>query len=131
VRGFVLRTLITALGLWVATEIVPGMRIDGVSSLFLAAVLLGMANAFVRPVVVILTLPLTLVTLGLFLLVVNALMLALVAALMRQFTLDGFGPAVLGSVVVTLTSWFASCFIGSRGRFEVLAVRGRRASDGD
>lgn len=122
-RGFLLRMAITALGLWVASEIVPGMRIEGVASLFLAAVLLGMANALVRPLVVLLTLPLTLLTLGLFLLVINALMLALVAALMPRLTLDGFWAALLGSLVVSVTSWFASSFVGGTGRLEALGAR--------
>lgn len=126
--GFVLRMAITALGLWVASEIVPGVRIEGVASLFLAALLLGMVNALVRPVIVMLTLPLTLLTLGLFLLLINALMLALVAALMGRFTLDGFGSALLGSLVVSLTSWFASSFVGPAGRFEVLASRHPRSA---
>ena len=123
--SFILRMLATALGLWVATEIVPGMEIEGWPSFFLAAVLLGIANAVVRPIVVFLTLPLTLLTLGLFLLVVNGLMLALVAALMDSFRLDGLISAVLGAIVVSLTSWFASLFTGADKR------RDRRAADKD
>jgi putative membrane protein len=116
VREFVLRILATALGLWAATEIVPGIGIEGWPSFFLAALLLGIANAVVRPVVVFLTLPLTLLTLGLFLLVVNGLMLALVAALMDRFWLDGPISAVLGAIVVSLTSWFISLFTGAGRR---------------
>jgi putative membrane protein len=116
VREFILRILATALGLWAATEIVPGIGIEGWRSFFLAALLLGIANAVVRPVVVILTLPLTLLTLGLFLLVVNGLMLALVAALMDSFQLEGPIPAVLGAIVVSLISWFVSLFTRSGGR---------------
>jgi len=125
-RGFILRMLICAAGLWVASETVPGLHIEGVGALFVAALLLGMVNALVRPLVVLLTLPLTLVTLGLFLLVINALMLALVAALMKRFALDGFVPALLGSLVVSITAWLASSFVGTSGRIETLK---RRASD--
>jgi putative membrane protein len=124
-RGFILRMLITALGLWAATEIVPGVEIRGVPSLFMAALLLGLVNAVVRPIVVFLTFPITLVTLGLFLLVINALMFGLVARLMKQFTLDGFQAALLGSLVVSVISWFASAFVGSKGRVEVIRDRRR------
>ncbi len=122
-RGFLLRMGISALGLWAASEIVPGMHIEGIGSLFLAALLLGIVNALVRPVVVVLTLPITVVTLGLFLLVINALMLALVAFLMERFTLDGLGAALLGSLVVSVTSWFAASFVGPAGRIQKLERR--------
>ncbi len=107
VRSALLRILGTALGLWAATQLVPGIRIRGWASFLVAALLLGIANAIVRPVLVVLTLPVTLLTFGLFLLVVNGLMLALVAALMPAFTISGLGAAVLGAVVVSVTSWLA------------------------
>ncbi|MEE9217668.1 MAG: phage holin family protein [Acidobacteriota bacterium] len=128
-KGFILRTSITALGLWVAASIVPGMRIDGVVPLCLAAILLGMANALVRPILVVLTFPVTLLSLGLFLLVINALMLSLVASLMKEFSLDGFWVALLGSIVVSLTSWFASSFVGPKGRVEPLTARRRTRTE--
>jgi putative membrane protein len=117
-RGLVFRLLITALGLWAAATIVRGVTIAGVGSLIVAALLLGIVNAFIRPVILILTLPLTLVTLGLFIFVVNGISLALVAWVMPGFTLSGLGAAILGSIVVGLTSWFASTFVGSSGRIE-------------
>jgi putative membrane protein len=123
VTGFLVRLGISALGLWLAAALVPGMRLEGPGTLFAAAFLLGVANAFVRPIVVLLTLPITLVTLGLFLWVVNAAMLGLVAVLLERFSLAGFGSALLGSAVVTLTSWIASWTIGPSGRVEVLVVR--------
>ncbi len=102
-----LRILGTALGLWVATRIVPGLHIEGWASFLLAALLLGIANAVVRPFLVLVTLPITFLTLGLFLFVVNGLTLALVAWLMPSFTVSGLGAAVLGALVVSLTSWLA------------------------
>jgi putative membrane protein len=78
----------------------------------------------VRPILVILTLPVTLITLGLFLLVVNAAMLGLVASLLDGFQLDGFGSAVLGSIVVGIVSGLASWWIGPTGKIEVMVVRG-------
>lgn len=121
--GFLIRWLICALGLWVAQAIVPGVRIDEPGTIFLAAVLLGVVNAIVRPIAVLLTLPITVVTLGLFLLVLNAGMLALVASVLSGFKLAGFGSAFLGSIVVSLTSWFASHYVGPNGKFDVMVVR--------
>jgi putative membrane protein len=117
-KGLLYRLAITALGLWAAATIVPGIAIAGVGSLIVAALLLGLVNALIRPIILILTLPLTLLTLGLFIFVVNGISLALVAWLMPGFTLSGLGAAILGSIVVGLTSWFASAFIGSAGRIE-------------
>lgn len=104
---FLIRALIAALGLWLASVIVPGIEADGVVSLLLAAVLLGVVNAVVRPVIVVLTLPITLLTLGLFLLVVNAAMLGLVGFLLPGFDVHGFWAAVFGAVVTGLVSWAA------------------------
>ena len=121
--GFLIRLGISALSLWLAAAIVPGLHIEGVGTLVLAALLLGIVNAVVRPVVVLLTIPLTIVTLGLFLLVVNAGMLGLVAALLENMRIDGFFAALLGAVVVGVTSWIASSWIGPSGRVELLVVR--------
>jgi putative membrane protein len=124
--GLLLRLLVVAFGLWLASELVPGIEVQGLWTLLGAALLLGIVNAVVRPLLVILTLPITLLTLGLFLLVVNAAMLGLVAWMFDNFTISGFWPAVLGSIVVSLTGWLASYFIGPRGRIEVIVLRHRR-----
>ncbi len=121
--GFVLRLLISSLGLWIAAALVSGMEIRGVAPLLAAAFLLGLVNALVRPIVVLLTFPFTIVTLGLFLLVVNAAMLAFVAAMLEGFVLRGFWPALFGSIVVSLTGWVSSWYVGPSGRVEVLVVR--------
>ena len=118
--GFILRALIAALGLWLATEWVTGVQIDSAGTLVIAGLLLGVVNAVIRPLAVILTFPLTIVTLGLFLLIVNAAMVALVAWLLPGFNLGGFGPAFWTALIVSLTSWAASWFIGSKGRIEVV-----------
>ena len=128
-KGFVFRLVITGLGLWAAETIVPGVRIDGWGNLVLAALLLGIVNAVIRPIILLLTLPLTLLTLGLFIFVVNGISLALVAWITPGFTLSGLGAAIIGSIVVGLTGWFASAFVGSSGRLEHIRrveVRGRR-----
>ena len=93
ITQFVLRAMIAALGLWLATEWVGGISIDRASTLLLAGLLLGIVNAFVRPLIVLLTLPFTVLTLGLFLLVVNAAMLGLVAALLEGMSIAGFNAA--------------------------------------
>jgi putative membrane protein len=106
-----LRAGIAALGLWVATMLVSGLSITDPWTLIFAAVLLGVCNAVVKPVAVILTLPITLVTLGLFLLVVNAGMLALVAWMLPGFSIAGFWAALLGALVVSVTGIIGSFLI--------------------
>ena len=120
--GFLIRMLITSAGLWLAEFLVPGIRVDGVSTLLVAALLLGLVNGFVRPVVVILTFPITLLTLGLFLLVINAAMLGLVAAILAGLTISGFLSALIGSLIISATSWIASSYIGPSGRYEIIVV---------
>ena len=123
--GFLLRMAIGAFALWVASAIVPGMAISGTGNLLAAALLLGLVNAVVRPLALLLTLPFTIVTLGLFILVVNAAMLGLVAAMLDGFTLSGFGAALFGSVVVGIVGALASWTIGPSGRFELMVVERR------
>ena len=110
--GFLVRILISALGLWVASAIVPSMQIRGVGTLLAAAFLLGLVNALVRPVLIFLTLPLTLLTLGLFLLVINAAMLGLVAWLLPGFNMGGFFSALFGWLIVSIVGLCASRFVG-------------------
>ena len=124
--GFFLRLIIVAFGLWLASELVPGIQVSGVGTLLGAAFLLGIVNAVVRPVVMLLTLPFTVLTLGFFLLVINAAMLGLVAALFDNFVVTGFWAAFFGAIVVSITVWLASWFIGPRGRVEVIVVRHER-----
>jgi putative membrane protein len=123
--GFLLRMAISAFALWVASAIVPGMSITGTPTLLAAALLLGLVNAVVRPVALLLTLPFTIVTLGLFVFVVNAAMLGLVAALLDGFRLAGFGSALLGSLVVSFVGAVVSWTIGPTGRFEVMVIQPR------
>lgn len=117
-KGFFLRLLITAFGLWAAATIVPGVTIIGWRALLVSALLLGIVNAVIRPIILFLTLPLTVLTLGLFILVVNGISLAIVAWVVPGFELAGLLSATLGACVVGLTSWFASAFVGGTGRIE-------------
>jgi putative membrane protein len=108
---FLLRAVIAALGLWLASKWVGGLVFKDYLTLGLAAVLLGAANAVVKPILVLLTLPITILTLGLFLLVVNAAVLALVALVLPGFTIATFWGAVLGALIVSITSIIASMVI--------------------
>jgi putative membrane protein len=121
--GFLLRAAISALGLWVASQLLDGLQFTTPGKLLLAAVLLGVVNAFVRPLAFILTLPITVVTLGLFLLVLNAGMVALVAWMVPGFTISSFWTAVGAAIIVGLISWAASGLIGSSGKVERFSAR--------
>jgi putative membrane protein len=113
--GFLLRAVITAIGLWLATQWVAGVHVDGVPTLIGAGLLLGVVNAVIRPIAFILTLPITLLTLGLFLFVLNAAMVWLVGAILPGFHAPWFMPAFLTSIIVWLTGWVGSWLIGHRG----------------
>lgn len=118
--GFLLRAVIAACGLWLASSWVDGFSISTTGTLLIAAALLGVVNAVVRPIAVILTFPITIVTLGVFLLVINAGMVALVAWVLPNFTITGFWPALLGALIVSLVSWLGSWFVGSTLKIDTL-----------
>jgi putative membrane protein len=118
--GFILRALISAIGLWIATLWVSGIRIDDATTLILAGALLGIINAIVRPIAILLTLPITILSLGFFLLVVNAGMVALVAAILPGFHIPGgFWSAFGTALSVWITGWVGSWLIGPRGKIDV------------
>ncbi len=111
----ILRALIGAFGLWLASQLVAGISVDSMTTLIIAAVVLGIVNAIVQPVVFLLTLPLTILTLGLFLLVINAAMLGLTALLLSGLRVDGLIPAVFGSVLISIVSWIGHLVLGQAG----------------
>ena len=106
-----------------AASIVPGIAVDGIVPALAAAVLLGLINAFVRPVLLILTLPITLLTLGLFLFVLNGFCFWLVAWLVKGFHVAGFGSALLGSLVVSVVSWIVTALVSDSGKVVVITNR--------
>ncbi len=108
---FLLHWAITALSLWVASHLFKGIRFSSTSALVVSALLLGLANAVVRPLLVVLTLPLTLITFGLFLLVINALMLLLVAKVVDDFKVDGFWTALWASLFISVLSLVLGAFV--------------------
>ena len=121
--GFLVRAAFSALGLWIASHLLSGLSFDSPTKLLIAALVLGVVNALVRPIAFILTLPLTILTLGLFLLVLNAGMVALVAWLVPGFQVDGFWTALLAALIVSLVSWAASSMIGSSGKLEIFTAK--------
>ncbi len=100
--GLLFIWLVTAAGLWIVTRIVPGVRAHSTGGLLWAALVLGLVNAFIRPLLWILTLPLTVLTFGLFALVINAFTLWLTAAMVKDFEIDNFGSALLAALVMAL-----------------------------
>ncbi|MCW2318495.1 putative membrane protein [Rhodoblastus acidophilus] len=120
--GFLLRALIVAVGLYVASRIVPGVSFASTESLLWAAVLLGLVNAVLRPVLIVLTIPITVLTFGLFLLVINGLMIELVAHVLDGFFVSGLGAAILAALVVSVVSWLVSWSVGPGG-VEIMVIR--------
>lgn len=127
-NGLLFRWLISAVSLLIISYIVPGIEVQGFFYALIAAVFLGVLNAIVRPVLIILTLPLTILTLGLFLFVVNGIMLMLVSLVIKGFHVNGFWPAVLGALLLSVINWFSNSYINSKGRFESIDMR--RDSEG-
>ena len=113
---FLIQAVVTALGLWLASEVVDGVEVLSSGSLIAAAVLLGIVNALVRPVLTFITFPITVITFGLFLLVVNAATIGLVAMLLGGFNVDGLLPGIGAAVITGLVSWIAGWFIGGERR---------------
>ena len=114
--GLLLRVLINAAALWVAASVIPGIRVAGVGYTLLAALVLGIINAVVRPVLVFLTFPITLLTLGLFIFVLNAFCLWLTSRLVPGIEVHGFWAAFLGALVVSAVSWILTAFLSDTGR---------------
>ena len=122
--AFVLRAVFAALGLWLATQWVHGIRVDSSATLLMAGLLLGVVNATVRPLLMLLTLPLALVTLGFFLLVINAWMVALVAWMLDGMSVTGFWPALWTSLLISLASSLGAALFGQPGGVNVQVRRG-------
>lgn len=111
---FLIHWLVIALALWVTASILPGVEVISWKSLAIAAIVLGLLNALVRPILVLLTLPITVLTLGLFYLIVNGFTFLLASKLVPGFEVSGFWWAVLGALVMSLVSWLVGSFSSSR-----------------
>jgi len=123
--GILLRWLMLTAAILLAAYLVSGIEVHGFWSAFLAAAILGILNAFFRPILLILTLPLNILTLGLFTFVINAFLLKMVSGVISGFEVHGFWPAVLGSVVISIVSWVLSSFVNERGRIEYIDLKKR------
>lgn len=113
---FLMRIVLNTVGVLLAARIIPGISVASASAALLAGLALGVVNAIIRPVLIVLTLPFTLLTLGLFIFIVNAACLALVAWLVPGFSVHGFGSALIGSVFITLVSWLLSTLLVDKQR---------------
>ena len=121
--GFLLRVLINAAAIYLVAHIVPGIEVSGVVAALGAGLVLGIINAIVRPVLVILTLPVTLITLGLFLFVLNGLCLWLTSLIVKGFVVGSFWSAVLGSLLISVVSWVLTAVVSDSGRVVVITRR--------
>jgi putative membrane protein len=108
---FLLRVVLNTVGVLLAARLVPGITVTSSSAAILAGIVLGVVNATIRPVLIVLTLPFTIITLGLFIFLVNAACLALVAWLVPGFGVNGFGAALLGSIFISIVSWILSSLL--------------------
>ena len=125
-RGLAIRWVLNALALWIVSELVSGIYCDSVTATLVAALVLGIFNAILRPLLLILTLPLNLLTLGLFTFVINALMLELTSGVVSGFRVDGFGSALVGALLLSLVSFLLTAFMTDSGRFGRVHIEYRR-----
>ena len=121
-RGLVIRWVTTAFALWLTSLLVKGIEVDGAPALFVAAVVLGIFNAVLRPLVLVITFPINLVTLGLFTFVINGAMLKLTGDVVRGFSVNGFWSAVIGALLLSIISFALNLFISDTGHVEYLYV---------
>ncbi|HUK55500.1 MAG TPA: phage holin family protein [Nitrospiria bacterium] len=124
-KGILIRWVINALALILVSHVVKGIEVDHLLAAFVAAAVLGVMNSVVRPILLFLTLPITLLTLGLFVLVINGFMLYIAGAVVKGFHVTGFWSSVFGALFLSVISWIANAFINDRGRIQYIEVRTR------
>jgi putative membrane protein len=117
-RGVLLRWLVLTVAVLVASWLLDGIRVTGLLPAFLAAAVLGILNAFFRPILILLTLPINILTLGLFTFLINALMLKIVSEVITGFEVHGLWTAVFGALIIGSVSWLLNAFVGGRGKVE-------------
>jgi putative membrane protein len=122
-KGFVGRFIVNLLMLALVAWMFDKVIVDGVFSLIFAGIILGLLNTFLRPLLVLFTLPLTILTLGLFIFVINALLFMMTSAMLKGFTVDGFFTALFASVVYSALSFLTTMFLSDKGRIEVIHFR--------
>jgi putative membrane protein len=122
-RGIFIRWLILTVAIIIASYLLEGIRVSGFFSAFFAAAMLGILNAFFRPIIFILTLPINIMTLGLFTFVINAIMLMMASGVISGFEVSGFWSAVFGSLSISIVSWILTSFINKRGTVKYIDLR--------
>ena len=121
-RGLLIRWVTTAFALWLTSLLVKGIEVDGLGSIFVAAIVFGIFNAILRPLVLFVTFPINLLTLGLFTFVINGAMLKLTSDVVRGFSVHGFWSAVIGAILLSVFSFVINLFISDSGHIEYLYV---------
>jgi putative membrane protein len=129
-KGVLLRWLVLTAAILMACWVLDGIQVRGIFPAILAAALLGILNAFFRPILILLTLPVNILTLGLFTFVINALMLMIVSAVIPGFDIRGFWTAVWGALIIGVVSWLLNIFIGGSGKVEPTAYIDLNKRDG-
>lgn len=124
--GLLVRWLILSCAIMVAAYLFPGIHVSGFGAALFGALILGILNAFFRPILLILTLPINVLTLGLFTFVINAFLLMMTSGVIGGLVVEGFGSALLGSLIISLVSWLLSSFINDQGRVESIDIELRR-----
>ena len=122
-RGFVVRWVVNAIALVITAMIISGMDFNGILAPFVAALVIGVLNAIVRPILIVITLPINILTLGLFTFVVNAVMIQITASVVSGFQVTGFWAAFIGSILMSIVSFILSFFINDKGSIEYIIVR--------
>ena len=124
-KGVLIRWVINAGALVLISQVIEGIIVENFLAAFVAAAVLGVINAILRPILLILTLPITILTLGLFALVINGFMLHIAGSVVKGFYVTGFWPSVFGALFLSLISWIANAYINERGRIQYIESRGR------
>ena len=122
-KGILVRWLLLAVAIFTAAYMIDGIHVAGFMSAVMAAAVLGVLNAFFRPILLILTLPLNILTLGLFTFVINAMLLMMASGIIGGFSVDGFWTALLGSLFISIVSWLLTSFINERGTVQYIDLR--------
>ena len=122
-KGILVRWLLLAIAIFVAAYMIDGIRVASFMSAVMAAAVLGVLNAFFRPILLILTLPLNILTLGLFTFVINAILLMMASGVISGFSVNGFGTAILGSLLISIVSWLLTSFINEQGTVQYIDLR--------
>ena len=125
-RGFLIRCAVTGIAVLIASQVVPGIEVHTLAGGIVAVVILALLNAMVRPILYFLSAPFIVLTFGFFIVIINAFLLHVVAALVKGFTVEGFWPAVGGAIVISVVSTVINLWISERGHVEVVVTRRSR-----